>query len=119
MLEKEEFGIIRTESREEEADTRDEEGFLSSQPRSHDSRNAASYDTTDKCTGCCEPVPEIGVQEALGPHEEGLETLLRSGYDSCIISEQEPSNNGNKNYRKQIALAAFVSVRGSHRLYLQ
>ena len=51
---------------------------------------------------------EVCIDEVLGTHEECLKTFLRSGYDSCVISEKETSYNSDKDYRKQIALAAFV-----------
>ena len=53
---------------------------------------------------------EVSVAEARGALEEGLQALFRSGNDGRVISEEQASEDGNQDYREQIALAAFFLI---------
>ena len=51
---------------------------------------------------------EVSIDEVFGTDEESLKSLLSSGDNRCIISEEETSDYGYKDDRKEITLAAFV-----------
>ena len=50
------------------------------------------------------------VSKITGSHKESLQTFFRTGNHCSIVTEQQTSDNGNKDYRKQIALASFISI---------
>ena len=59
---------------------------------------------------------EVSVDKVLGTHEECLKAFLCTRYDRCIVSEKQSSDYSNKDYRKQIALAASISIIVYHNL---
>ena len=48
--------------------------------------------------------------------EKGLKAFLCTRNDCCIVSEKQSSNYSNKDYRKEIALAAFIIISIHHNL---
>lgn len=49
---------------------------------------------------------DVGVNKILGTQEEGLKPLLGTGYNSCVVAEQQTAQHGNSHYGEQIQLAA-------------
>ena len=52
---------------------------------------------------------QLCVGKVGGSPEERVESLLRSGYDSCVISEEQAADYGYQHYRVQISLVLSFS----------
>ena len=57
---------------------------------------------------------EISICKVRGTHEERLKTFFSTGDYRCIVTEQQTTDNRNKDYRKEIAPAAFIIAVACH-----
>ena len=51
---------------------------------------------------------ELRVGEVCRAFEECIQGLLGSGYDGCVIPEEQASDDGDEHYRKQIGSVLTV-----------
>ena len=107
MFKNQKLRIIRTESREEEKNTGNHKRLLSSEVRSHISRQTTSDDTADKGTRRRNAVPEIAIHKILSTEEESLQALLSTRNYSSIISKQQTSQHSHKDNAEKVRSTSF------------
>ena len=105
-----EFRTIGSEGGKEEEDACHNEGALASQTRSGKTREGTADDAAYESAGGSDSVKEIRICEILCLKEECLKPLFGAGNDGGVVTEEQSSDYSNKDYRKEIALAAFICI---------
>lgn len=100
------LGIHRTPRRHEEHHTGEYQRALATPTRGQHTGDGRADDAADERTRTREAVPKVGVRKVFGSHEEGLQTLLRTGNHCRVVTEQQAAQYGHHHNRNQIGHAA-------------